>query len=69
LLLNNAIPQILKIDNIAIMPAILNGAFLSPSAVVIPGDGIYVFHQGIDNVLTGPSGDLWYSHFHFDNST
>ena len=41
----------------------------APSAVVIPGDGIYVFHQGKDNVLTGPSGDLWYSHFHFDNST
>jgi hypothetical protein len=41
----------------------------APSAVVIPGDGIYVFHQGIDNVFTGPSGELWYSHFHFDNST
>ena len=41
----------------------------APSAVVIPGDGIYVFHQGQENFITGPTRELWYSHFHFDNST
>jgi hypothetical protein len=43
----------------------------SPSAVVIPGDGIYVFHQGITGrpFPGDPDGNLWWSHFHFDNST
>jgi hypothetical protein len=43
----------------------------SPSAVVIPGDGIYVFHQGVKGPPFPGDGDggLWYSHFHFHNST
>ena len=42
----------------------------SPSAVVYPGRGIYVFHQGLtnysgpfDNKAMVPDGQLWYSFF------
>jgi hypothetical protein len=43
----------------------------SPSAVVVPGDGIYVFHQGPlqGGSHLGDAQQLWWSHFHFDNST
>jgi len=47
------------------------GMWESPSAAVLPGGGIYVFHQGITGPLFGGDwdGNLWYSYFHFDGST
>jgi hypothetical protein len=45
------------------------GIWESPSAVVVPGDGIYVFHQSAQNLKDLDNGQLRWSHFHFNNST